>query len=164
MITMPQSPLTPMTDHRSGNQPHSQATTHISQNVKSSWYSTSSDSQPTWSPSFLQTHYHTVQSVPYQFICPTSMETSQHTAHTKNLCPHTSRRLSTNIHHSNSCHGADSRKTFSVSSLHVTTPTMTLSDQFAFRPTGSPTTAIISLLNMLLANPFVIVIAHAGFQ
>jgi len=42
-------------------------------------------------------------------------------------------------------------------------PTLTLSDQFAFRPTGSPTAAIISFLsnitNMLLTNPYVIVIA-----
>ena len=42
-------------------------------------------------------------------------------------------------------------------------PTLTLSDQFAFRPTGSTTAALISFLNiitnMLLTNPYVIVIA-----
>jgi Reverse transcriptase (RNA-dependent DNA polymerase)/Endonuclease/Exonuclease/phosphatase family len=42
-------------------------------------------------------------------------------------------------------------------------PTLTLHDQFAFRPTGSPTAAIISLLsiitNMLLSYPYVIVIS-----
>ena len=42
-------------------------------------------------------------------------------------------------------------------------PTLFFSDQFAFRPTGSPTAAIIFLLNtitnMLLSNPFVIVIS-----
>ena len=42
-------------------------------------------------------------------------------------------------------------------------PSLTLSDQFAFRPSGSPTAAIISFLNiitnMLLTNPYVIVIA-----
>ena len=42
-------------------------------------------------------------------------------------------------------------------------PTMNFSDQFAFRPTGSTTAAIINLLhiiaNMLLSNPYVIVIS-----
>ena len=41
--------------------------------------------------------------------------------------------------------------------------TVSFSDQFAFRPTGSPAAAIISLLhnvtNMLLSNPYVIVIS-----
>ena len=40
---------------------------------------------------------------------------------------------------------------------------MSFSDQFAFRPTGSPTAAIITLLNhitnCLLTNPYVIVIS-----
>jgi len=40
---------------------------------------------------------------------------------------------------------------------------LTLSDQFAFCPTGSPTAALINMLsiisNMLLINPYVIVIA-----
>jgi len=42
-------------------------------------------------------------------------------------------------------------------------PILSLSDQFGFRPTGSPTAAIISLLhtvtNMLLSNPYVVVIS-----
>jgi hypothetical protein len=42
-------------------------------------------------------------------------------------------------------------------------PTLSFSDQFAFRPTGSPCAAIISLLNiitsMLLSNPSVAVIS-----
>ena len=42
-------------------------------------------------------------------------------------------------------------------------PGLSFSDQFAFRPTGSPTAAIISLLhtitNLLTANPYVIVIS-----
>jgi hypothetical protein len=42
-------------------------------------------------------------------------------------------------------------------------PMLTFTDQFAFRPTGSPTAAIITLLstitNMLLTNPFVLVIS-----
>jgi hypothetical protein len=42
-------------------------------------------------------------------------------------------------------------------------PTLSFSDQFAFRPTGSPAAAIISLLNsitnLLLTNPYVIVIS-----
>jgi len=42
-------------------------------------------------------------------------------------------------------------------------PTLTFSDQFAFRPTGSPVAAIIFLLNtitnMLLSNPYVIIIS-----
>jgi hypothetical protein len=42
-------------------------------------------------------------------------------------------------------------------------PTLTLSDQFAFRPTGSTTPALISFLNiitnMILTNHYVIVIA-----
>ena len=42
-------------------------------------------------------------------------------------------------------------------------PTLSFSDQFAFRPTGSTTAALISILstitNMLLTNPYVIVIA-----
>ena len=42
-------------------------------------------------------------------------------------------------------------------------PTMNFSDQFAFRPTGSTTAAIIDLLhiitNMLLSNPYVTVIS-----
>lgn len=42
-------------------------------------------------------------------------------------------------------------------------PTLTFVDQFAFRPTGSTTAAIISLLNkvtdLLQSNPYVIVIS-----
>ena len=42
-------------------------------------------------------------------------------------------------------------------------PTLSFSDQFAFRPTGSPAAAIISLLktitDMLISNPYVIVIS-----
>jgi hypothetical protein len=42
-------------------------------------------------------------------------------------------------------------------------PSLSFSDQFAFRPTGSPTAAIISLLhtitNLLTTNPYVIVIS-----
>jgi len=45
-------------------------------------------------------------------------------------------------------HGADSCPTVPLSILPVTTH-----DQFAFRPTGSPTAAIISLFNTLLTNP-----------
>jgi len=42
-------------------------------------------------------------------------------------------------------------------------PTLTFVDQFAFRPTGSTTAAIVSLLNkvtdLLQSNPYVIVIS-----
>jgi len=42
-------------------------------------------------------------------------------------------------------------------------PNLSFTDQFAFRPTGSPTAAIICLLstvtNLLLTNPYVIVIS-----
>ena len=41
-------------------------------------------------------------------------------------------------------------------------PTLSFADQFAFRPTGSPAAAIISLLNiinLLTSNPFVTVIS-----
>ena len=51
----------------------------------------------------------------------------------------------------------------SFTRLSYPSPTMNLSDQFAFRPTGSTTAAIINLLhivtNMLLSNPYVTVIS-----
>ena len=52
---------------------------------------------------------------------------------------------------------------FLYSAFHVPPPTMTLSDQFAFRPTGSTTAALIQLLHtitsLLSTNQYVIVIA-----
>jgi len=51
---------------------------------------------------------------------------------------------------------------FIYPALQSPPPTLSFSDQFAFRPTGSPTAAIVSLLNtitnLLLSNPYVIVI------
>ena len=45
----------------------------------------------------------------------------------------------------------------------LTPPAALIKDQYAFRPTGSPTSAIISLLhtvtNMLITNPYVIVLS-----
>ena len=78
---------------------------------------------PTRSSSCLQAHCHAVQSIACWFLCSSSMETSHHSPHTKNLCTQTSHRLSTNLHHSsfNSCHGANSRTTIHVSCLLVTT-------------------------------------------
>jgi hypothetical protein len=52
---------------------------------------------------------------------------------------------------------------FIYPALQSPPPTLSFSDQFAFRPTGSPTSAIVSLLNtitnLLLSNPYVIVIS-----
>jgi hypothetical protein len=49
------------------------------------------------------------------------------------------------------------------SSLILPSSTLTFADQYAFRPTGSTTAAIISIMNhvthMLAGNPYVIVIA-----
>jgi len=63
-------------------------------------------------------------------ICPLPIHMSHVNGNKPAYCPYqkppprASRRLTTNIHHSSStsCHGADRRKTFSVCSLHVTTP------------------------------------------
>ena len=52
---------------------------------------------------------------------------------------------------------------FLYPAFHSPPPTLNFSDQFAFRPSGSPAAAIISLLDtvttMLLSNPYVIVIS-----
>jgi len=52
---------------------------------------------------------------------------------------------------------------FIYPALQAPPPTLSFVDQFAFRPTGSPTAAIISFLNsvtkLLLTNPYVIVIS-----
>ena len=54
-------------------------------------------------------------------------------------------------------------QSFIYPSFVSSSPSLLFNDQFAFRPTGSPTAAIITLLstvtNMLLTNPYVIVIS-----
>jgi len=52
---------------------------------------------------------------------------------------------------------------FLYPSLLTPSPTLSFGDQYAFRPTGSPTAALIALLhtitNLLTVNPYVIVIS-----
>ena len=53
-------------------------------------------------------------------------------------------------------------RTFLYSSFLDPRPTLVLSDQFAFRPTGSTSAAIVSLhtvINLLRFEPFVVVIS-----
>ena len=149
----------------------------MSQSFKSSEYSTSSDPRLlvlmgshsmiplTWSASFLQAHHQTLPSIPSQLIGLTSG--SKRTCQYQKLLPLSYASIfdqSPSLQYWLELWSGQSYNASSIQSSCLSPPpTLTFSNQFVFYPTGSPTAAIISILNivtnMLLANPYVIVIA-----
>jgi len=80
------------------------------------------------------------------------------------VCPLETRRFQANLHHLVLTRVMEKTavKRFFYPAFLTPPPSLTFSDQFAFRPTGSPAAAIITLLhtitNMFVSNPYVAVI------
>jgi len=103
------------------------------------------------------------------FNCAQSMEAGTHAARPENTGATSSRGLPADIYYAGAqpLDGADCCSALYLSGSVVTAAHTTICgvDQFAFRPTGSTTAAIISLLhsviNLLSSEPYVILSFHS---
>jgi len=126
--------------------------------------STSSMVPPGWCSYFQQTSYTPFQPLHEQLHSSTTMETGTHQTNSKTVCPLETRRFQANLHHLVLTRVMEKTavKRFFYPAFLTPPPSLTFSDQFAFRPTGSPAAAIITLLhtitNMFVSNPYVAVI------
>jgi len=86
------------------------------------------------------------------------MEASTHPACPENSDTTASRRLSAHIHHTGALphDGANSRLALYLSRILVASTSLQFADQFAFRPTGSTTAAMIVLFNTL-THQFIVI-------
>jgi len=107
-------------------------------------------------------HYPAVQPVAFHLYGTTPVDTSLDSPCTKGYGSYPAFRFSANINNS-SPNQSLGKNDFIYPALQNPTTSLVFHDQFAFRPSGSSTAAIITLLHkvihLLLTNPYVIVIA-----
>jgi len=106
-----------------------------------------------------------LQPVASGIISATSMERGLHQTNSKSTSATTASRLPTYLDHiiTDQNDGACRCPLLPIPGFSKTSPSLSFSDQYAFRPSGSTTAAIVSLLqtvtSLLQSNPFVVVIS-----
>ena len=106
-----------------------------------------------------------LQPVASGIISATSVERGLHQTNSKSTSATTASRLPTYLDHiiTDQNDGACRCPLLPIPGFSKTSPSLSFSDQYAFRPSGSTTAAIVSLLqtvtSLLQSNPFVVVIS-----